>query len=100
MTSYLQRIASAEERIDTMERTHATRSELNTAFKSQQQLYKDVFEENLALRERLWRVGASAHTLGGANTEHDMFATRTRAKPLVWEPPRENVPRLPPVRLI
>ncbi|KOS15764.1 hypothetical protein Malapachy_2205 [Malassezia pachydermatis] len=88
VTQYLERIAKLEARLDELDKVLITREEVQGAWDSHRKLYEDLYEENLGLRERMWKL------------EHEIFATRKHFDEPAWAPRDDKVLRLPPVRLV
>lgn len=57
VTQYLDQIAILQTRVAALEKALVSRDEVNEAWESHRQLYKDLFEEMTTLRERMWRLG-------------------------------------------
>ncbi|PKI84226.1 hypothetical protein MVES_001732 [Malassezia vespertilionis] len=82
------RVEMLENEVRRMRKNAVTLTDASRASESNDKLYRDMFEETLSLRERMW------------NLEHAIFATRAVAPDPDWAPPLVHTKTLPAVRLI
>ncbi|WFD34076.1 hypothetical protein MCUN1_000908 [Malassezia cuniculi] len=91
-TSYLDRIAAAEARVDQLSKLVVSRELIDQTNETARRMYSDMYEETLALRERVWRLGTSL-----ADTENERLAF-TQTPRSVWDAPPP--PPSPAMRLL
>ena len=58
VTKYLDRISAAEAKVDQLEKKLISRDLIDKTNDAARRMYSDMHEETLALRERMWRLGA------------------------------------------